>query len=156
SALLQFLKASGLHVAATCRPEHFGLVRSLGADKLVDYTREDFTRDDERYDFVFDAVGKSTFFRCKRLLKDKGIYMSSELGPCCQNLFLPLFTRLGGGKKVKFPLPLDIRASLAFIGEALEAGTFHPLVDREYPIDAIADAYGYVASGQKVGNVLVA
>lgn len=155
SAMVQFLKNKGVAVTATCRTEHLELVRSLGAQKVIDYTREDFTQDERQYDFVLDAVGKSTFGKCKRLLKPGGIYISSELGPGAQNPFLALLTPLTGGKKVIFPLPTDIKASLAHIKSMWEQGAFSPLIDKRYPLEKIGEAFVYVASEQKVGNVVL-
>ena len=157
SAALQFLKNMGATVTATCRGQHIELIKSLGADKVIDYEQEDFTKDKEQYHFVFDAVGKSTFSKCKPLLYPGGVYISSELGPGAQNPFLALITPLLGGKKVKFPIPLDIKGSLQFIKNLLEQGKFKPLIDHEHPyqLENITAAYHYVASEQKVGNVVL-
>lgn len=155
SSAVQFLKHYGIYVTAVCDTEHMDLVTSMGADKVIDYTQEDFTHDEDRYEFVFDAVGKSTFFKCKRLLKNGGTYISSELGPNAQNPFLALMTPITGGKQVKFPLPVNIKASLTFISDLLEKGKFKPLIDKEYPMERIAEAYEYVNSGQKIGNVII-
>ena len=81
-------------ITATCNTKNIGPIQSLGADKIYDYTKNDFTDDSDKYDFIFDAVGKSTFGKCKGLLNDKGIYISSELGPYCQNIFFPVLTRM--------------------------------------------------------------
>ncbi|GHB56768.1 NAD(P)-dependent alcohol dehydrogenase [Persicitalea jodogahamensis] len=155
SALLQFLKYHELSVTAVCNTKNIERIKSLGADKIIDYTRQDFTDDDEKYDFVFDTVGKSTFGMCKPLLKDEGIYISSELGPGSQNIFLALFTPLLGGKKVIFPIPSDIKGSLTFIGRLVEKGKFMPVIDTTYPLENIAEAYRYVLTGQKTGNVVI-
>lgn len=155
SALVQFLKHFKLKVTAVCRTEHMELVKSIGADKVIDYLKEDFTRDDQQYHYVFDAVGKSTFGKCKPLLYPKGVYISSELGPHAQNPFLALATPLLGGKKVVFPIPLNIRESMVFVKNLMEQKAFRPLIDRRYPLEQIAEAYAYVASGQKVGNVIM-
>jgi len=107
-AAVQLLKSLGAEVTAVCGPEHVELVRGLGADRVIDYTAEDFTKDEQRYDVVLDAVGKSSFFRCRRLLKPGGIYLSSDGGPLNQNLVLVLITPLVGvvgGKKVLFRIP---------------------------------------------------
>src|SRR5439155_10401613 len=106
SAHLQFLKFYGLHVTAVCRGEHAALVRSLGADKVIDYTVEDFTKDNEKYDFVFDSVGKSSFLKCKVLLKKNGIFAPSS---GFENLFWALVTPILGGKKVAFFPPKDTK-----------------------------------------------
>lgn len=155
SALLQILSYYDVRVTAVCGTEHLSLVKSLGADRVIDYMKEDFTEDNEQYDFVFDAVGKSTFFKCKKLLKTNGIYISSELGPWCQNVLLALLTPFLPGKKVKFPLPIDIGASMKFIKGLTEQGKFKPVIDRTYTLEQIRDAYTYVASGQKIGNVIL-
>jgi NADPH:quinone reductase-like Zn-dependent oxidoreductase len=155
SALVQLLKTYNASVTATCHGVNREKVKSLGADKVIDFTIEDFTRDNERYDYVFDAAGKSTFGACKVLLKEKGIYISSELGPMAQNPFLALFTMIKGGKKVVFPIPFDIKASISLISDLIVKGKFRPLIDRTYNLDKIRDAYTYTLSGQKVGNVII-
>ena len=155
SAAVQMLKYYGARVTAVCNTKNVELVRSLGADKIIDYMKEDFTKDDEKYDFVFDTVGKSTFGKCKPLLKKGGVYISSELGPGVQNPFLALITPLLGGKKVAFPIPLNTKESLAFIKDLLEKEKFKPVIDRTYTLDEIKAAYEYVARGQKTGNVMV-
>ncbi|MBM4361442.1 MAG: NAD(P)-dependent alcohol dehydrogenase [Deltaproteobacteria bacterium] len=155
SATVQFLRHAGVRVTATANTKNLELVRGLGAERVIDFETEDFTRIGERFDFVFDAVGKSTFGECRRLLEPKGVYISSELGPYLQNPLLALVTPLLPGKTVKFPLPVDIKRSMRFIAELLVSGAFKPVVDRSYPLARIAEAYAYVASGAKTGNVLV-
>lgn len=155
SALVQLLRVNQIDVTAVCGKEHLDIVRSLGASKVIDYQSQDFTKDTEVYDFVFDAVGKSTFGKCKPLLKDRGIYISSELGPYSQNPFFALITPFLGGKKVIFPVPLNPKASLVLMRGLLQAGKFNPVIDKCYPLADIADAYRYVMSGRKIGNVIV-
>ncbi len=155
SSALQFLKFFGAQVTAVCNSQNVDLIKSLGADKVIDFTKEDFTKTGEKYDFVFDAVGKSTFSRCKPLLLPGGIYISSELGPNAQNLFYALFTPLLGGKKVIFPLPSNVKRSLFFIKDLIGQEKFKPVIDRKYPLDKIKEAFEYVASGQKTGNVVI-
>jgi NADPH:quinone reductase-like Zn-dependent oxidoreductase len=99
SAAVQLLRQVGARVTAVCGTEHVALVKGLGADRVIDYTAEDFTKDEQAYDVVLDAVGKSSFGRCRRLLKPRGIYVSSDLGPLSQNPILALITPLLGGKK---------------------------------------------------------
>ena len=152
SSYIQFLKFYGVYITAVCRGEHSELVRSLGADKVIDYTKNDFTKDTERYDFVLDAVGKSSFARCKSLLKKNGIYMSSG---GAENLLLIPLTSLLGGKKVMFKSFKSIKEGLSFIKELIEKGNFRPVIDRTYPLDKIAEAFTYVVSGQKKGNVII-
>jgi NADPH:quinone reductase-like Zn-dependent oxidoreductase len=155
SAVVQFLKHYGLEVTAVCNTKNIALVRSLGADRIIDYENEDFTSQDERYQFVFDAVGKSTYGQCKPLLLPGGVYISSELGPGAENLYLALLTPLTGGRTLKFPFPTDIKGSISFILDLLEKGAFKPVIDRVYPLEKIDEAFHYVASGQKTGNVLI-
>ena len=155
SAAVQFLKHFGLKVTAVCNTKNIELVKALGADRIIDYDTEDFTTDKERYYFVFDAVGKSTYGRCKPLLLPGGVYISSELGPGAENLYLALFTPLTGGRKLKFPFPTDIKGSIRFIGDLLEKQAFKPVIDRVYALEKIDEAFHYVASGQKTGNVVI-
>jgi NADPH:quinone reductase-like Zn-dependent oxidoreductase len=152
SSYVQFLKHYGVYTTAVCRSENKELVSSLGADKVIDYTTEDFTKDSGQYDFVFDAVGKSSFFKCKKLLKKNGIYTSSG---GWINLLMIIITPLFGGRKVVFTFPKGIAATLNFIKDLIEKGNFRPVIDRKYPIDKIVEAYQYVATGQKVGNVII-
>lgn len=105
SAAVQIIKHLGATVTAVCATKHMDLVTSLGADKVIDYTKQDFTQLQEKFDVIFDAVGKSSYGKCKPLLKSKGIYMSTELGYMSQNPFLALITPLFGGKKLLFPIP---------------------------------------------------
>jgi len=152
SSYVQFLKYYGASVTAVCRDENRELISSLGADKVIDYTKEDFTKDKERYDFIFDAVGKSSFFKCKRLLKKKGVYTSSG---GFENFLLLFITPLFGGKKVVFNFAQSITTELNFIKDLVVNGNFRPVIDRKYPLDQIAEAYRYVATGQKIGNVII-
>ena len=156
SAAVQLLKSLGANVTAVCATDHVNLVRSLGADRVIDYTAEDFTRDKQTYDVVLDAVGKSSFGRCKRLMKPHGVYLSSELGPMAQNPFLALISPLFRGKKVLFPIPKHDQAMVRLLAGMIQSGTFKPVVDKRYPLDQIVEAYRYVETGEKVGNVVVA
>jgi NADPH:quinone reductase-like Zn-dependent oxidoreductase len=155
SAGLQMAKHFGLEVWATCASTHVEKIKELGADRVIDYTKEDFTKLDEKFDYVLDAVGKSTFSKCRALLKEGGIYVSSELGPYGQNLLYAAITPLFYKQKVIFPLPVDTAGSIAFIQKLIESGEFKPLIDKTYPIDRITEAYAYVHSGQKIGNVII-
>lgn len=155
SALVQMLKYEGLRITAVCARAHFDRIRSMGADDLIDYEQEDFTKSAEQYDYVFDAVGKSSFQKCKSLLTEKGIYISSEPGPWIQNPLLALITPLSGGKKVIFPIPGDIRESISYIIGLIEKSAFRPLIDRSFTLDEISEAFQYAASGKKMGNVLI-
>ena len=156
SAAIQILKSLGAVVTAVCATEHVEMVRTLGADRVIDYTAEDFTKDQQTYDVVFDAVGKSSLGRCKRLLKPGGIYLSSDLGPLAQNPILGLLTPLLGGKKAMMPIPPKYdQARVKHFKEMIESGEFKPVIDRRYRLDQIVEAYKYVETGQKIGNVVV-
>jgi len=156
SAAVQLLKHLGAEVTAVCDTRNVELVKRLGADRVIDYTAEDFTKDEQTYDVVCDAVGKSSFGRCRRLLKPGGIFLSSDLGPLSQNPILALVTPLFGGKKVLFPIPRKPDQEMArYFRELIESGAFKPLIDRRYPLDQIVEAYRYVETGQKIGNVVI-
>jgi NADPH:quinone reductase-like Zn-dependent oxidoreductase len=155
SASVQLLKSLGASVTAVCDTDRAELVRSLGADRVIDYTAGDFTRDGRKYDVVLDSVGKSSFRQCKRLLKPDGIYISSELGPLAQNPFLALTAPLLGGKKVMFPIPKHDQLMVRYLKELIESGEFRPVIDRTYQLNQIVDAYRYVETGQKTGNVVI-
>ena len=156
SAAVQILKDLGARVTAVCATEHVELVRGLGPDRVIDYRTGDFTKDEERYDIVLDAVGKSSFGRCRRLLVPGGLYLSSDLGPLSQNPLLALVTPMFGGRKVLFPIPRPHgRREMTYMRQLIESGAFRPLIDRRYPLDEIVEAYRYVETGQKVGNVVI-
>ena len=142
-------------MTAVCGPDHRDLVLGLGADRVIDYTTEDFTQDEQRYDAVLDAVGKSSFRRCRPLLKPAGIYVSSELGPHAQNPFLALLSPLQRGRRVKFPIPKHDQEMMGFFRDLIESGAFRPVIDRTYPLSQIVEAYRYVETGQKIGNVVI-
>jgi len=155
SAAVQLLKHVGAIVTAVCNTKNVELVKSIGADIVIDYQTTDFTNTKERYDFIFDAVGKSSYGKCKPLLKDKGIYISTELGKNAENIFYALFTPLFGGKKLLFPIPTISKEDMVFLKERVETGEFKPLIDRHFTLDQIVEAYKYVETGQKTGNVII-
>ena len=155
SAAVQLLKSFGARVTAVCGTEHVALVAGLGADRVVDYMVEDFTDDEQSYDLVIDAVGKSTFGRCRRLLKRGGVYSPTDLGPWWQNPMLILITRLFRGKRVMIPFPKHDQEMVKYFKGLMESGAFKPVIDRQYPLDEIVEAYRYVETGQKIGNVVI-
>ena len=159
SAAVQLLKYFDVNVTAVCDTKNIELVKSLGASKVIDYKKEDFTKDEQKYNFVFDTVGKSSFLKCKQLLQPEGVYISSDLGYMAQNIFLPLITPIIkpmiGNKKTVFPMPTDIRGSLLLIKKLMEQGKFKAVIDRKFPLEQIIDAYKYVEKGQKTGNVVI-
>ncbi|HEX5596159.1 MAG TPA: NAD(P)-dependent alcohol dehydrogenase, partial [Micromonosporaceae bacterium] len=155
SAAVQLLVDLGVRVTAVCGPAHVQLVRELGAHRVIDRDAVDFTKDQHQYDVVFDAVGKSSLRRCHALLKRRGLYVTTDLGWGYQNIVLPLLTRLGRGRRVMLPLPIEKREVVEYLRDRIADGRFRPVVDRTYPLDEIVDAYRYVESGQKVGNVVI-
>ena len=157
SAAVQLAKSYGAEVTAVVAAPHLDVARWLGADHVVDYTGEDFTRIGERFDFVFDAVGKTTFFHCRKLLKPDGVYRATDIGPFGENLVLILWSLMARNNRVAVPVPArgSGHAFVAFLKARMEAGEFRALIDRKYSLDAIADAYRYVATGQKVGIVVI-
>jgi len=155
SASVQLAKYFGAKITAVCNTRDFKLLKSLGADEVIDYTKEDFTNKGKQYDVVIDAVGKSSFFRCRKILKPHGMYISTELGYLSQNIFLALLTPVFGGKKVLFPIPRDNKEDILFFKEIIEAGKYKAVIDRTYPFEQIIEATKYVETGRKVGNVVI-
>jgi NADPH:quinone reductase-like Zn-dependent oxidoreductase len=155
SAAVQLLKYFGAKVTAVCNTKNVALVKGLGANIVIDYQTQDFTDTKERYSFIFDAVGKSSFGACKPLLTPHGIYISTELGKRSENIFLALITPLFKGKKVLFPIPIMNKVMLVFLKDLAEGGYFSPVIDREYKLNQIVEAYRYVESEQKTGNVII-
>jgi NADPH:quinone reductase-like Zn-dependent oxidoreductase len=155
SAAVQLLKYYQAHVTAVCNAKNVELVKSLGADVVIDYQSQDFTKTDMKFPFIFDAVGKSSFRQCKPLLTEKGIYVSTELGKNAENIFYALTTPLWGRKKVLFPIPNISQEDANFLKMLVETGHFRPVIDKEFRLDEIVDAYKYVEKGQKTGNVVL-
>jgi NADPH:quinone reductase-like Zn-dependent oxidoreductase len=155
SAAVQIIKSLGAHVTAVCSNEHVDLVLELGADRVIDRTSTDFTADTQRYDLVFDAVGKCSFRQCRELLKPRGIWTSTDLGPLSQNPVLVLATRFSRGRRVLFPLPTIDREMVEYLKGLVESRQFTPVVDRTYPLEEIVEAYRYVETQQKIGNVVI-
>jgi NADPH:quinone reductase-like Zn-dependent oxidoreductase len=155
SACVQLAKYYGATITAVCNTRNLELVKSLGANEVIDYTKEDFTKNGQLYDVVIDAVGKSSFFRCKKLLKPGGIFFSTDLGFLSQNIFLALLTPIFSSKKVKFPIPKDSKEDIVFFKELIEAGKYKAVIDRSYRLEEIVEATKYVETGQKTGNVVI-
>jgi len=155
SAMVQLAKAAGAEVTAVVATRHLELARSLGVNRAVDYTAEDFARIGQTFDFVVDAVGKTTFFRCRKLLKPGGVFAATDLGPWGQNIALALWSAITRNNRVVIATPGRIGGFAGFLKERMEAGQFRAVVDRKYPLAAIADAYRYVETGQKAGIVVI-
>jgi len=153
TAAVQLAKHFGADVTAVCNTKNVELVRSLGADRVIDYTQEDFTRNGETYDVIFDAVGKHSFKRCKDSLKLGGVYLPTDgFG----NLLLALWTPRFGDKKVLFQLPPRYtKVDVVFLRELVEAGSYHAVIDRSSPLEEVVEASRYVETEQKTGNVVL-
>lgn len=155
SAAVQLLRHLNTEVTAVCHPDRISLVRSLGAEEVRDYLSGNFTDTEKRYDFIFDAVGKSSFGECRKILKPTGRYISTEPGKNGENIFLAIAHKFSSGKRVLFPIPQVKKEDIAWLGELARKGIFKPLADRTYPLSEIVEAYRYVETGQKTGNVLL-
>ena len=155
TAAVQLARYYDAHVTAVCNTKNVELVRSLGADEVIDYLHEDFTKNGETYDVIFDAVGKHSFRRCRRSLKPGGTYFETDLGFMWHVPLLLLLTRLIGEKKVTIPMPRYTRDEVLFLKELIEAGKYRAVIDRSYPLEQVVEATRYVETGQKTGNVVL-
>jgi len=155
SAAVQVAKRIGAEVTAVCNTENVELVRSLGADSVVDYTHDDFTRKGETYDIIFDAVGRHSFGRCRHALKPGGLYMTTDLGFMWHAPMLALVTRWIGDKRVKLGIARYKKEDVLLLKELIEEGRYRPVIDRRYQLEQVVDATKYVESGQKTGNVVL-
>ena len=155
---VQLAKYYGAEVTGVCSTTNLELVKSLGADKVIDYTKEDFTKSGQTYDIIFDTVGKKTFLQCKNSLNQKGIYLNTVIGLAI--LLQMLWTSKIGSKKAMIDFTGQIPASertkdLIFLKELIEAGKIKAVIDRRYPLEQIAEAHRYVETGHKKGNVVI-
>jgi len=155
TAAVQLSRHFDADVTAVSDTKHVELVASLGADRVIDHTKDDFTKSGELYDVIFDAVGKLSFKRVKGSLKPGGIYGSTDLGPYNQNPFLALWTKWIGDKKLLFPIPRYTKKDVLFLKELVEAGKYRAVIDRSYPLEDVVEANRYVETGQKTGNVVL-
>jgi NADPH:quinone reductase-like Zn-dependent oxidoreductase len=154
TAAVQLARHFGAHVTAVCNTKSVELVRSLGPDEVVDYTREDFTKNGHTYDVVFDAVGKHSFRRSRRSLRSGGAFVSTDLGFLWHVPLLALLTRVGG-KRVRLGITKYSKEDLLFLKGLIEAGEYRAVIDRRYPLEDVAEASRYVETGQKTGNVVL-
>jgi NADPH:quinone reductase-like Zn-dependent oxidoreductase len=155
TAAVQIAKAAGAHVTAVCDTKRVELVRSLGADEVIDYTRDDFTLNGKTYDAVFDAVGKQSFRRCRNSLGPGGIYIETDLGFMWHVPLLALLTRWIGKKRVTLPIPGYTKEDVMFVKGLVEAGRYRAVIDRTYPLEQVIEATTYVEAGHKTGNVVL-
>lgn len=156
SACVQLLKFFGVEVTAVVNAPRLDLMRQLGINKTIDYEKTDYTATSERYHVVFDCVGKTSFGQAKKVLVPGGIYISTELGPWAQNVFLALMALKSKNTRVLFPIPTTSQKDIEFLGQLTADGHFKPLIDRVFKLDEIVAAHRYVSAGQKTGNVVVA
>jgi NADPH:quinone reductase-like Zn-dependent oxidoreductase len=155
TAGVQLAKYFGADVTAVCNTETLELVSSLGADSVIDYTRDDFTKNGQTYDVVFDAVGKHSFRRCRRSLKPSGIYVETDLGFMWHVPALALLTRWVGDKKVTLGITRYTKKDVLFLKELIETGNYRAVIDRSYTLEDVVEATRYVETGQKTGNVVL-
>lgn len=155
SAAVQILKHLGAEVVAVCGTRNLKLVSSIGADKVISYQTKEFSKLNGRFNFVFDAVGKSSYGACKRLLAPGGKYCSTELGKGAQNPLLAIYFAITGSRKVIFPIPKINKETIEYIKRLVESGAFKPVIDRTYTLDEVVEAAKYVETGQKIGNVVI-
>jgi NADPH:quinone reductase-like Zn-dependent oxidoreductase len=152
TAVVQLAKHLGARVTAVCNTKNVDLVRALGADEVLDYTRgEDFTRNREAYDVVVDAVGRHSYLRSRRAIKPGGMYIATD---GIRNIVLSPLSRLGG-KRVAVPVPQGSQADILLLKELLERGDYRAVIDRIYPLEEIVEASRYVETRQKTGNVVL-
>jgi NADPH:quinone reductase-like Zn-dependent oxidoreductase len=157
TASIQVAKYFGAEVAGVCSTANLELVRSLGADKVIDYTKEDFTKTGQTYDIIFDTVGKRSFSRCKGSLTPEGVYLDAG---SAATIFPMLWTSMFGSKKAILALTYvrparEITKDLIFLKELIEAGKIQAVIDRRYPLEQTAEAHRYVETGRKKGNVVI-
>ena len=153
SAGVQLAKHFGATVTAVCSGANVELVRSLGADKVIDYTRDDFTRNGNTYDLIFDVVGSTTFHRCRNSLKPNGVFLQNIME--LTTLLRILWTSSAGAKKLKGGVAMEHPERMNFIAELVAAGKLKAVIDRSYPLERIAEAFKYVEQGHKKGNVVI-
>ena len=153
TAGVQLAKYFETDVTAVCNTKNVELVKSLGADRVIDYTQEDFTKNGETYDIIFDAVGKHSFSRSRGSLKPGGAYVATD---GFRNLFLALWTSRIGDKKALFPIPPHYtKKNVLFLKELIETGKYRAVIDRRYPLEDVVEATRYVETQQKTGNVVL-
>ena len=155
TAAVQLARHFGAHITAVCNTKNVELVRSLGADVVVDYLQEDYTKRGETYDVVLDAVDKHSFWRARRALKPGGLYLATDVGRLWQNLPLALGTRWLRGRKVVFTMSRHSKQDVRFLKELIEAGEYRAVIDRTYPLEEVVEAHRYVETQQKTGNVVL-
>ncbi|MBT4510808.1 MAG: NAD(P)-dependent alcohol dehydrogenase, partial [Chloroflexi bacterium] len=154
TAAIQLARYFGAEVTGVCSTTNIELVKSLGADKVIDYTQEDFTTSGQAYDIIFDTLGKTSFSHCKCSLKQNGSYVLSVFG--LVQMFQMLRTSIIGGRQVLGGVTKERAVDLIFLRKIIEEGKFKSVIDRCYPLEKITEAHRYVEKGHKKGNVILA
>jgi len=155
SAAVQICSYMGARITAVIGTENVALASKLGAHTVIDYQKDDFTKLDDTFHAVCDAVGKSTFGKCKRIMKPGATYVSTEFGPYVQNPFWVMWTSVFGNKKVTFPIPKDDKSDTEFVKKLWEENAYQAVIDRRYSIAEIPEAYRYALTEMKTGNLIV-
>lgn len=155
TAAVQLAKAFGADVSAVCNTKNLELVRSLGAERVFDYTREDFTKNGETYDVIVDAAGKHSFRRSRHSLNPGGTFVATDVGFLWHVPPLALLTRWIGDKRVTLSISRETKEDVALLKGLIEAGKYRPVIERAYPLEDVVEATRYVETGQKTGNVVL-
>ena len=150
---VQIAKALGTEVTAVCSTKNLEFVKSLGADRVIDYTQEDFTEEGGQYDIIFDAVGKRSLSNCKRVLTPNGIYISTL--PTPEVFIQSLLTAFFPGQKAKFVIERPNTQDLVYLKELIEAGKMRTVIDRSFPLAELAAAHNYSESERTVGKIAI-
>ena len=153
TAAVQLAKFFGAEVTGVCGTTNLELAKSLGADRVIDYRTEDFTKIGQTYDIIFDAVGKSSFTRCRDSLEPNGIYLATD--PKLAVFLSMLWTMMAGSKKAIWALGPERAEDLEYLTELIEAGEIKAIIDRRYPLEQMAEAHRYVEKGHTSGNVII-
>jgi len=155
TAAVQLAKARGAEVTAVVGRRHLGLAERLGADRIINYEDEDFTAIGETFDLVLDAVGKTSWFACRKLLNQNGIFAATDLGPYWSNVLLGMWFGITGSRRVRVPYPEDAPGFIQHLADLMAEGRFRGVFDRRYPLEDIVEAFRYVETGQKTGIVVI-
>lgn len=155
TAAVQIAKHLGLHITAVCNTKSVELLRSLGADEIVNYEREDFTENGKTYDIIFDSVGKHSFRRCRRSLTPSGVFIETDLGFMWHAPAIALLTRWFGDKKAALGIARYRKQDVLLLKDLIERDEYRAVIDRSYPLEEVVEATAYVETGQKTGNVVL-
>ena len=155
TAAVQLAKSRGAEVTAVVGTRHLDLAKRLGADRIINYEDEGFTSIAETFDLVFDAVGKTSWFACRRLLNQNGIFAATDLGPYWSNILLSIWFGITGSRRVRVPYPENAPEFVRYLAELMAEDRFRGVFDRSYPLEDIAEAFRYVETGQKTGIVVI-